>query len=140
MQPNYEKATDSVKINIDTEDGRSIAYIQQGVTFTPFRGVVKVSTDAAHKTVQELTDVMFEIIPEHAIYSSDSPQIDVEFPAEIQISSTQCEIKDVYLTGVIDPIPATCTRFQQSFTIKGFLPEDYDYIPSEGTSIKFTVG
>jgi hypothetical protein len=28
MQPNYEKATDSVKINIDTEDGRSIAYIQ----------------------------------------------------------------------------------------------------------------
>jgi hypothetical protein len=99
---------------------------------------VSVSTDAAHKTVQELTDVMFEIIPEHAIYMSDNPQIDVEFPDEIQISSAQCEIKDVSLTGSTEPITPICTRFQQSFTIKQFLPQDY--IPSEGNSIKFTVG
>ena len=111
MQPNYEKPTDSVKISIDTEDGLPIAYIQQGVTFTPFRGVVSVSTDAAHKTVQELTDVMFEIVPEHAIYMSDNPQIDVEFPDEIEISSAQCEITDVSLTGSTAPITPICTRF-----------------------------
>jgi len=37
-QPRFEKATDSVKIHINTADGDKVAQIESGVTFTPIRG------------------------------------------------------------------------------------------------------
>lgn len=51
------------------------------------------------KVVQEPTKVSFELIPQHAIYLVDNPEIIVLFPPEIQIQTTQCVIEKVSLTG-----------------------------------------
>ena len=42
---------------------------------------------AAMLTVQETTMVSFELVPEHAIYFGDEPEIIVEFPQETQIET-----------------------------------------------------
>lgn len=68
-------------------------------TFTPERGSIKTETDAEMKIVQEPTKVSFELIPQHAIYLSDNPEIIITFPQETQIQTTQCVIEKVSLTG-----------------------------------------
>ena len=79
-QPNYEKTTDSFRIFIDSEKGDRIAKVDQKVTFTPQRGSLTMQNKAAMLTVQETTMVSFELVPEHAIYFDDEPEIIVEFP------------------------------------------------------------
>ena len=39
-----------------------------------------MANSASVLTVQELTQVSFELIPEHSIYFDDEPEIFVEFP------------------------------------------------------------
>ena len=112
IQPNFEKATDSVKIRIDTVNDEYVAKIEEGVTFTPFRGEVQVETSATNLIVQEKTDVIFELVPQHAILIKDEPEILIEFPPELKISSAQCQISDVELTNSEGEIDPSCFRFQ----------------------------
>ena len=61
--------------------------VDEKVTFTPERGGLKATTSAPIKIVQDATTVSFEIVPEHALYKDDLPEILVEFPPEIQINT-----------------------------------------------------
>ena len=74
-QPNYEAATDSVKIRINTRNDEAIALIEEGVTFTPIRGEIVAESDATNYVVQSPTMVMLTLKPQHAIYVIDEPQI-----------------------------------------------------------------
>ena len=79
-QPDYEKTTDSFKVEITTANDNAIADVTENVRFTPSRGYIETTTDAEVKTVQEPTKVSFELIPQHAIYLRDNPEIIVTFP------------------------------------------------------------
>lgn len=46
MQWNYEGPTDSVSVTISAKDGSKVALIGSGVTFTPTRGLMKVTAVA----------------------------------------------------------------------------------------------
>ena len=50
-QPNYEKTTDSVRIQIKNSFGDRIAMVDKKVTFTPSRGTLQAKTDAFIKVV-----------------------------------------------------------------------------------------
>ena len=110
-QPMYEKATDSVRIHIDTAEGFKVAQIENGVTFTPIRGDIQASAIAANNVVSAQTMIAFEIQPKHIIYKSDSPQMVVEFPSDVQISSAQCKVEMVGMTDSTGSIAPICTRF-----------------------------
>ena len=116
--------------------------VDENVTFTPERGGLEASTDAPIKIVQDATTVSFEIIPEHAIYKDDLPEILIEFPPEIQINTLQCKISDVSMDGSTLATSEQCFRNQQTFQIKTFLAEDYiPALPGEPPrKIYFTVG
>ena len=62
-QPNYEAATDSVKIRINTENDQAIALIEDGVTFTPIRGEIIADSDATNYVVQSPTMVLLTLKP-----------------------------------------------------------------------------
>ena len=116
--------------------------VNEKVTFTPQRGSIVTKTEAKIKIVQELTMVMFELTPEHAIYMKDAPEIHVEFPQEVKIETLQCKIEDVSMTGSTQRIEKECYRFEQTFLIKSFLAEDYipAAIGESPKKIYFTVG
>ena len=59
--------------------------VETGVTFTPERGELTATTDAGIKIVQESTNVIFELTPEHTLYLADQPEVHVEFPQEVEI-------------------------------------------------------
>ena len=62
-QPDYEAATDSVRIKIDSKNDQAIALIEEGVTFTPTRGEIAAETDAINYVVQSPTMVLFTLVP-----------------------------------------------------------------------------
>ena len=62
-QPNYEAATKSVRIQINTKNDGFVAMIDEGVTFTPTRGNITVESDALNYTVQSPTMVIFTLQP-----------------------------------------------------------------------------
>ena len=111
-QPNSEAETGSVFIQIDSEDGEAIAHLTSVVTFKPKRGTIATETDATNYVVQSPTMVMFILRPEHAVYMDDEPEIQIEFPNAIRLSSTQCEQRDVELTGSTGIISPQCFRNQ----------------------------
>ena len=84
----------------------------------------------------------FELIPQHAIYVADNPEILVEFPPEVEVNTKQCEIEDVRMDGYEGNIAKECWVDNQIFYVKQFLP--HDYIPAaEGEppkKIYFTLG
>ena len=97
--------------------------IDQKVTFTPLRGDLQTKTDATVKVVQESTKVIFEVVPEHAVYTADKPEIVVEFPQAVQIKTLQCDISEVSMSSAPGaPIAAQCFRRAQTFKVKTFLP------------------
>ena len=108
-QPNYEKTTDSVRIYVTGANDSSIAMVEENVTFTPERGELAATTDAGIKIVQESTEVIVELSPEHTLYLADQPEAHVEFPQEVEIQTVQCEIQDVS-DGSGLPIGAQCYR------------------------------
>lgn len=110
-QPKYERATDSVKVYIDTASGDKVAQIEAGVTFTPIRGGIHTLGSAANNIVQAQTTVAFTLQPDHIIYKNDAPQMVVEFPSEVQISSAQCQVSGVGMTGSAGLVAPVCTRF-----------------------------
>jgi len=55
--------------------------------------------------------VMFTLQPEHAVYKEDEPEIQIEFPTAIEITSPQCVIEDVELTVSTGSINPQCFRF-----------------------------
>jgi hypothetical protein len=62
-QPNYEAATKSATIQINTKDGQPVAWIDEGVTFTPSRGAIATVTDATSYVVQSPTKVLIQLKP-----------------------------------------------------------------------------
>ena len=53
VQPNFEKETDSVTIEIRDKSNSAIARVDKGVTFTPLRGELTATSSALVRTVQE---------------------------------------------------------------------------------------
>lgn len=51
LQYKFEAPTDSLKIYISSRNGGSVAKIENGVTFTPKRGVMNVSANATNMIV-----------------------------------------------------------------------------------------
>ena len=86
-QPDYEAATRSVQIQINTKNDGFVAMIEDGVTFTPTRGQITAESDATNYVVQSPTMVMFTLQPEHAVYVEDEPEIQIEFPSAIRLTS-----------------------------------------------------
>lgn len=99
MQYKYEKATDSLKIRINTESGDKIAQIESNVAFTPIRGVSEAAITATNPVVQTLTSLTFTLRPEHYIYADDVPQVIITFPSDVRVTS--CTVSNV----VADPVP-----------------------------------
>lgn len=95
------------------------------MTFTPHRGTLKAKTTALLKVVQENTRVAFELVPEHAIFVDDKPEIIIEFPQQTQIQTLQCQIQNVSVSGSSSLIAEQCFRNQQSFQVKTFLAENF---------------
>jgi hypothetical protein len=60
-----------------------VAKVEQGITFTPARGVMQLSAIATNPIVQEPTTVSFTFKPEHKVYITDDPLINIEFPPEV---------------------------------------------------------
>lgn len=54
--------------------------VSEKVTFTPLRGAIQASTSADVRIVQEPTKVTFKLVPQHAIYLEDNPEIIITFP------------------------------------------------------------
>lgn len=93
-QFNYEAPTDSVLIQIQTAPdlgNNSVQYkvakADSGITFTPQRGKMQLQAVAADPVVQMPTTVSFTFKPQHTVYISDDPQMQLEFPPDVQISS-----------------------------------------------------
>ena len=120
-QPDYVLETDSFMVEITSVDGDRIAKVDEGVTFTPTKGILDATTDASIKTVQEETDVIFEILPEHEISLANEAVIEVEFPGELRVTVDQCIVKDVSVDGSVGFISPECYRNQQTLTVGKFL-------------------
>jgi hypothetical protein len=61
--------------------------IETGVTFTPIRGEISTEGEALTNVVQAQTLVRFELRPQHIIRKNDNPELIIEFPPQVQISS-----------------------------------------------------
>jgi hypothetical protein len=122
-QPPYEKATDSVKIQIKSSADFKVAQVQSGITFTPYRGTAAVEGSANVKTVQTPTAITFKIWPSHTLYQKDQPKVIISFPLNVL---SPCS------TSV-----GSCLIRNQSIVISDWLTKDY--IPSTNP-INITVG
>jgi len=60
---------------------------------------------AENSVVQEPTKISFTLKPEHTVYIVDDPQITIEFPPEVQISSVQCSITQVQINDQSVSVP-----------------------------------
>lgn len=72
------------------------------------------------------------------IYADDVPQIVITFPSLVPVASPSCTVTNVFIDPNDPAVTPTCTRVDQTFTVKNWLALDYK--PGDDNPIEFTIG
>ena len=68
VHPRYERMTDSLKVIIQTAQGRKVAMADSDIGFMPTRGNIAINATATVPIVQTQTAIDFELYPQHLIF------------------------------------------------------------------------
>lgn len=81
--PLSTEETGSIRIYIKDADGTLIIFEDEGVSITPYAGIIDhISTSITPTTVSALSYFTFEIKPQHSIIGAEQPEIKITFPEE----------------------------------------------------------